>query len=103
MRLVNNVPVIEIDNGSDYTACSGVTPLNDGQPHLVTIKRSGTSSGNLSLFIDCNPTPDATCTSTTSISSGLGPLHIGSGDPCIGFDGTVPLNGTMTDVCVGTL
>ena len=98
VRLVNNVAFVEIDDGTNYSNCTGTKPLNDGVPHIVDVNRAG---GQLTISVDCVQDVSCTLTSATSFAS-LAAVTTGSGDPCIGFDGTQALSGTITDVCVGT-
>jgi hypothetical protein len=68
-------------------------PLNDGVPHMVVVTRI---SGTMSISVDGVA---GTPVSSTSNFGALPPLATGT-DVCDGVDGTVPLVGTVTNVCI---
>jgi hypothetical protein len=86
---------VETDDGANYTVlvADGTTRINDGAPHRVTITRR---QGVLAISVD-NGQPFR---APSAASFGpLPELRIGA-DPCDGVDGTVPLDGTVTDVAL---
>jgi hypothetical protein len=81
------------DSGAQYTSFYTTKTVNDGNPHMVTIART---SGTLTATVD-------------GVLAGSGPSDAAFGvlsalmtgsDVCDGVDGTVPLVGTVTDVCI---
>jgi hypothetical protein len=67
--------------------------LNDGVPHMVVVTRI---SGTMSISVDGVA---GTAVPSTSNFGALPPLATGT-DVCVGVDGTVPLVGTVTNVCI---
>lgn len=96
VRMGNGQLGVETDDGQgDYTAISGTTVVNDGQPHQVKIARV---SGTISFTID-----GAAAGSTTSPASFSAlPALVSGTDICVGQDSTVVFVGTLANVCVGS-
>jgi hypothetical protein len=67
--------------------------VNDGSPHAVTITRT---SGTLTATVDGVAAGGA---ASTSNLGALPAMRIGS-DICTERDGTIPLAGALTDVCL---
>ena len=84
---------VETDDNASYTVlvADGTTRVNDGAPHRVVITRR---QGMLSIVVD-NGQPFR-APSRASFGA-LAKLSIGV-DPCDGVDGTMPLDGTVTDI-----
>jgi hypothetical protein len=86
---------VETDDGAHYTVLvsNGATRINDGAPHRVTIARE---NGTLAIGVDNDPPALASSAASFGL---LAPLKTGE-DPCDGVDGTVPLDGAVTDVAL---
>ncbi len=99
-RLVNGMLHFEVDdNNAHYIGCASPVALNDGLPHRVVVRRL---ADTLSIVVDCGG--EMNCPSTTDLSTTLAPLGNQTNNPCIGsIDGTVALDGTVSDVCVRSL
>ncbi len=92
IRIVNHQIFAETDDGNgNYTGLYSNKVVNDGLPHFVVVKRT---SGVLSIDIDCQV--DSSAASAAVI--GALPAFAES-TPCVS-DGTEPLVGTLTDLCV---
>lgn len=87
---------IETDDGSRYTAFSSSASVNDGSPHAVVVRRI---AGTLSVTVDGAPSGSQ---GSTSSWGSLAALKNGT-DVCVGFDTTVALSGSVTNVCVTPL
>jgi hypothetical protein len=89
--------IVELDDGGGaYMQLLAGTNVNDGAPHDVAVCRK---SGQVYAFVDgvlANETANATPLST------LPPL-VTSTSVCTGIDGTVALDGSLTNLCVGAL
>jgi hypothetical protein len=95
VRLSDGNVVVETDDARGHYArvASAGAAVNDGLPHVVLVQRV---QGTLSVTID-----GAVVASGASASdlTALPPLEVRQ-DPCTRVDGTVPLVGTITNVCV---
>jgi hypothetical protein len=84
---------IETDDTTADDSTANMVVLNDGVPHIVVLTRI---SGTMRISVDGvagTPVP------STSNFGALPPLATGN-DVCDGVDGTVPLVGTVTNVCI---
>lgn len=89
--------IVEFSNAQGgYTEVLPARLLNDGNPHSVVIARS---MAVLSIMVDGNVVYSAP--SLIALGNILASLGMTTGDPCEGSgDGTVPLVGVLTDVCL---
>jgi hypothetical protein len=86
---------VEIDDGHiHYTLLYATTPIDDGAVHSVVVARVAQV---VSIVIDGRVEASASALANFITLSPLGSV---SGDPCETFDGTKPLTGTLTDLCV---
>jgi hypothetical protein len=84
---------IETNDTTADDSTGNMVVLNDGVPHMVVVTRI---SGTMRVSVDGvagTPVP------STSNFGALAPLAKGT-DVCDGVDGTVPLVGTVTNVCI---
>jgi hypothetical protein len=86
---------VEVDDGANYTLIGG-GDVNDGAVHEIRVCRI---AERLYLDVDGVTVQDA---ENSTIIGGLVALETGTG-PCVGFDGTVALVGTVANVCVGAM
>jgi hypothetical protein len=88
---------VEVDNGTTHYALVRATkPVNDGALHSIAIARV---EQILSLTVDGSL--EAQTSAPASFGS-LPRLGARSGDPCELGDGTTPLVGSLTDLCITT-
>ncbi|HEY4117716.1 MAG TPA: hypothetical protein VGM56_07670, partial [Byssovorax sp.] len=91
---VGGVVEVETDHdGADYTALLGTRAVNDGATHHVEVARV---AGSLTLTID--GVLDGSAASAASLDA-LPPLAVRT-DVCDGVNGSVPLVGALTNLCV---
>jgi hypothetical protein len=89
---------LELDDGTPaYVGVAVPGVLNDGAPHVVSFCRK---AGTVYAFVDGQL--GFSQASDVSLGPDLAALQTGT-SPCVGFDGTVALVGTISDVCVGAL
>jgi hypothetical protein len=87
---------VELDDASNYTDLTAPMVINDGAAHEVRVCRK---SGHVYVFADGELVvdgPNATAFTT------LVPLTTKT-TQCMSLDGTVTLDGTVSDVCIGAL
>jgi hypothetical protein len=101
VRLSSNgaldVETVDATQGANGTGLKRVgSRINDGVPHKVLLQRT---SGTLTVYLD--GTPAASAPSLTSFRQ-LAPLRIGTDVCTVAIDGTKPLIGTVSDVCVAS-
>ncbi len=107
IRLYNGLVFAEINAGNStlafsyYTDVTGTgAPVSDGRPHDIVVRRS---SLVLTVYVDCQ---ERGSESGPASLGALAPVKTGS-DVCDGMvdggDGTMPLVGTMTDLCIAEL
>jgi RNA polymerase sigma factor (sigma-70 family) len=100
--------IVELDQP---TSSGGATDLatsfalNDGQWHRIQITRVGQT---VDLYVDgvLADIPQSLPSATTSIGiprgdAGYIPWEVAAGDPCVGKDGTMNLDGEMANIFVG--
>jgi hypothetical protein len=85
------------DDNQHYMSCDGVTALNDGVSHWISVRRV---NEEVKIYVDCKL--DQTCASATDITMTLPNLEVGTG-PCSGNSNISPFVGSLNDICIGTL
>ena len=97
VRLVSGLVYLEIadiEHGLTFLMSQGQT-LFDGKPHAIVVSRnSGTAR------IDVDGAPSGSIATPQSMTQ-LPPLKVGT-DVCLGVNGTVALQGSLTSLCVMT-
>src|SRR5260370_37267732 len=101
VRLSSNgaldVETVDATQGVNGTGLKRVGPrINDGVPHKVMLQRM---SGTLTVYVD--GIPSASALSRTSFGQ-LAPVRIGSDVCTVAIDGTSPLIGSVSDLCVAS-
>ena len=94
IRLFKGGLFVETDDSQAYTTITASNlGINDGLPHEVVVERL---AGNLLVLVD-----DVQVGSNASAANfaGLPPLVVGT-DACDSTDGTIPLVGSLTNLCV---
>jgi hypothetical protein len=88
---------VETDDNTRYTKLSTSTPVDDGVPHDIVIARA---AGTLTVQVDGTLVGTAIgSAATTTLFGALPALQTGT-DVCDGVDGTQPLAGTISNVCI---
>lgn len=87
---------VELDDEVNYTALSAPMVVNDGAAHEVRVCRK---SGHVYVFADGGLITDS---ANATLFTTLAPLATKT-TLCNGWDGTVALDGTVSDVCIGAL
>jgi hypothetical protein len=99
LRMADGLLGFELDdNGAHYAACRGTVPVNDRNTHSIVIRRE---SLVVSMYVDCQL--DVTCSMPASLSMPLPAVEVGF-SPCSDAgsgDGTSPLIGKVSSLCVG--
>jgi hypothetical protein len=98
IRLNNGMILAEANDNLHLTVAPTAKRINDGASHAVVVRRT---SGNVVVTVDGSPS--APVVSQTGLDK-LAPLQIGT-DVCDGqstpnADGTVPLSGSLQDLCI---
>lgn len=89
---------VEFDSSSrDITELVSASAVNDGQWHEVSVTRVGPQ---LSLSVD-GVVQASTRLPPDSDVSNEATWQAANGDPCLGVDGTMPLQGHLADIYVG--
>jgi hypothetical protein len=101
VRLATNgaldVETDDVTQGANATGLKKVGPrINDGVPHKVMLQRT---SGTLTVYVD--GVAIASAVSRASFGQ-LAPIRIGSDVCTAAIDGTMPLMGTVSDLCVAS-
>jgi len=101
IRLASNgtldVETVDATQGANGTGLKKVGPrINDGVPHKVMVQRT---SETLTVYVD--GVAGASAISRTSFGQ-LAPVRIGSDVCTVAIDGTMPLTGTLSDLCVAS-
>lgn len=87
---------VELDDGANYTDLTAPMVLNDGAPHEVRVCRK---SGHVYVFADDELVTDgANATAFETL-----PALATKTTTCTQLDGTITLDGTVSNVCVGAL
>ena len=95
VRLVSGLVYLEIadiDHGLTFLMSQGPT-LFEGKPHAIVISRAGGTAR-----IDVDGAPSGSIATPQSMTQ-LPPLKVGT-DVCLGVNGTVALQGSLTNLCV---
>jgi hypothetical protein len=96
IRIDGGFIVVEADDVVNYASAQSPGPrVDDGLPHNVLMLRT---SGRLSVFVDDAGSP--TTPSTASFGQ-LPPVAIGT-DVCSPQDGTMPLIGSVANLCIAS-
>ena len=96
VRIIGGPLQMEFDDLVNYTEVVTKARVNDNNVHAVVVKRV---AGTLTVTID--GVLDSTAPAAESFAA-LTPLFVAAGDPCEKKDGTLPLVGAVTDVCLGS-